>query len=912
MSTEDRKLSGTPVVAGTRTVSEAASLPNHLRPSADSSPNSDAVVTFGPARFTILFSRMIRLEYNQDGSFEDRPSQTFLHRNRPAPTFSVDENEGQIRIRTDHLELTWQKGTRFSHDTLQIRMPKTGHTWHFGAVEKQTLRGAIRTLDSINGPTDLLPGLFSREGWTCIDDSESLVFDDSGMLTHRGGGDALDCWFLGYGLDFQQCLREYCAVAGSIPFLPRPLLGNWWSRYWAYSQEEITGLIEEFRNRDFPLSVCVLDLDWHIRENELTKGWTGYTWEKKLFPDPEGFCRKMHEMGLWVSLNLHPHEGVLPHEEAYPEFARKMGLDPAKREIVGFDVADPTFLHNYLKLLHHPHEDIGVDFWWMDWQQGTTCKLANLDPLYVLNHYHFLDNGRNPNRRPALLSRWTERGGHRYPVAFAGDTIVTWESLAFQPYFTSCGANAGCCYWSADIGGHIDGCEEPELFARWIQLGTFSPVMRLHSTKTGFQDRRPWVQGEPESTVIKEFMQLRHAVLPYLYTLSYQCTTDCIPPVRAMYFDYPSREEAYSFPGQYLFGDLIVAPYVTPIHPETRCSRKVVWLPRGTWYQFFTGERFSGDAVVSCSGTLHDMPVFAKAGAIIPMNAKRGWCATDNPDSPEVRFFAGADGEFVLYEDDGTSQDWIQGKSCTTRLSQKCVDGETSISVDAVSGDTGLIPAQRSWRFVVVGCEKPQEIIVKSDGDEIEVLSKYDSESRIVSIDIPAVDVSRSITVTISSESAGDVDEQAYLVEKCNNMLSRFKLSSEKKVVAKRLIDRLPDSPEGIYALSSVLTRQQYKTIYETYHGAGCEYVKDHDRVGHIVVWNNRTAPGARFSFQSRWQSLRDGGIVPRFRRYDFNRRSGDHKNAVWSKELWFFMFDYGGGLVERAHRDRMGRYSSF
>jgi hypothetical protein len=341
-------------------------------------------------------------------------------------------------------------------------------------------------------------------------------------------------------------------------------------------------------------------------------------------------------------------------------------------------------------------------------------------------------------------------------------------------------------------------------------------------------------------------------------------------------------------------------------------SRKVVWLPEGIWYQFFTGEEFSGDAVISCSGTLHDMPVFAKAGAIIPMNAKRGWSTVENPESLEVRCFAGDDGEFTLYEDDGTSQDWVRGKSCTTKLRQKYVDGVTSIFVDAVSGDSGLIPAQRSWRLVVAGCERPKRIVVKSAGAEIEVVSNYDSESGFLTIDIPAVDVSRNITVAVSSTVADEADEQTRLVEKCNKLLMRFKLSSEKKVVAKRLIDRLPDGPEEIYALSSVLTKQQYKTIYETYYGAGCEYMKDHDRVGHIMVWNNRMAPGARFSFQSRWQSLRDGGIVPRFRRYDFNRRSADHKNAVWSKELWFFMFDYGGGLVERACRDRRGWHDSF
>jgi alpha-glucosidase (family GH31 glycosyl hydrolase) len=248
-------------------------------------------------------------------------------------------------------------------------------------------------------------------------------------------------------------------------------LGNSWSRYWEYSQTELAQLMEEFGSRDLPLSVYMVDMDWHITlTGNASRGWTGYTWNPDLFPDPEVFFEQLHALGLKVSLNLHPAEGVYPHEAQYPAMAQRLGIGQARGKAVPFDIADPQFVAAYFEILHHPLEAQGVDFWWIDWQQGERSSLPGLDPLWWLNHLHFYDLGRDGQRRPFILSRWGGLGNHRYPVGFSGDAAVSWNSLAFQPYFTATAANVGYGWWSHDIGGHHRGIEDPELYVRWLQF----------------------------------------------------------------------------------------------------------------------------------------------------------------------------------------------------------------------------------------------------------------------------------------------------------------------------------------------------------------------------------------------------------------------------------------------------------
>ena len=152
---------------------------------------------------------------------------------------------------------------------------------------------------------------------------------------------------------------------------------------------------------------------------------------------------------------MHPAEGVHAHEEAYAAIAKRMGIDPATELPVDFDPTDPDFLEAYLEELHHPLEDEGVDFWWLDWQQGGVTRIAGPRPAVAAQPLPLPGLGRATGRRPLTFSRYAGIGSHRYPIGFSGDTVITWESLDFQPYFTATASNAGYGWWSHDIGGHF-------------------------------------------------------------------------------------------------------------------------------------------------------------------------------------------------------------------------------------------------------------------------------------------------------------------------------------------------------------------------------------------------------------------------------------------------------------------------
>jgi alpha-glucosidase (family GH31 glycosyl hydrolase) len=290
-------------------------------------------------------------------------------------------------------------------------------------------------LDQADGPIPLEPGLISRSGWSLVDDTQGLVFNDNGWLEPRNSGVSYeDLYFLGYGKDHQACLKDYCKVSGPTPVVPRWVLGNWWSRYWEYRQEELASLMLEFKSHEIPLSVCIIDMDWHItKTGNACSGWTGYTWNRELFPDPQGFLKFLHDLGLRSALNLHPAEGVHAHEEMYAQMAQATGIDPTTREPVRFDLENPDFIEPYFRHLHHPKEAEGIDFWWMDWQQGNPSRIPGLNLLWWINHIHYFDLGRDKQKRSFVFSRWGGLGNHRYPIGFSGDSVVSWRSLAFQP-----------------------------------------------------------------------------------------------------------------------------------------------------------------------------------------------------------------------------------------------------------------------------------------------------------------------------------------------------------------------------------------------------------------------------------------------------------------------------------------------
>lgn len=750
-----------------------------------------AIVKGKNYRISMLTPSLVRMEYSAEGIFEDHPTQTVLNRDFPVPEFQVEEAETELIIRTDALELHYDRKT-FTREGLWVEVYEAGSgegVWHYGEA-LQDLKGTARTLDGADGEIPLGSGVLSRDGYSVIDDGASMILTEDGWVSPRSSQNT-DIYFFGYGHRYLECLKDFYYLCGKTPLLPRYALGNWWSRYHSYTESEYKELVQRFEAEQIPFSVAVVDMDWHLVEDVDSKygsGWTGYTWNRKLFPDPAEFMAWLHAHGMKVTLNVHPADGVRAYEDAYERVALAMGQDPKEEKAIAFDPADPRFMEVYLKVLHHPMEEEGVDFWWLDWQQGTTTKIPGLDPLWMLNHYHFLDSGWRGKRR-MTFSRYAGVGSHRYPVGFSGDTIVSWESLRFQPYFTSTASNIGYGWWSHDIGGHMNGIRDDELMARWTQLGVFSPINRLHSTKNPFAGKEPWKFDRDTSHVMKEFLRLRHGLVPYLYSMNHRAAYEDLPVVMPLYYLEPEREEAYKIRNEYYFGsELLVSPITERMDEEARAAGVSTWIPEGVWADFFSGMVYRGGRVMELWRGMEEIPVLMRAGAIVPMkNMDIYDNSTDNPKDMEVRIFPAAQGRFTLWEDQGDDLEDQESNWARTELEIQGTKSDISFRIGAAQGNSAVLPKMRNWKLTFVGVDDAV-VSVRAGGVQIEAVSSYYKERAMLTVRIPETAVSEEICVTFPDGiSLSDGDRE----QRCFKLLERAQMKYDVKSNAMELIQKM-------------------------------------------------------------------------------------------------------------------------
>lgn len=735
----------------------------------------DAAIIQGEKyRFTVLTEEMIRLEYCEDGKFEDRATQCVIDRKFKVPEYQVIENEESLEIITDKIHLVYNK-QKFTDYGLSVQVRgniSVYHSiWHFGE-EATDLRGTARTLDEADGAIELEHGIISRFGYGILDDSRSLVITEDGWVEPRKE-DCIDIYFLGYGHEYEHCLKDYYHLTGKTPLLPRYALGNWWSRFYRYNDQEYKALMTRFEKEEIPFSVSVIDMDWHLVDIDpkYGSGWTGYTWNKELFPDPKEFMTWLHDHGLKVTLNVHPAGGVQAHEEKYKEMAEAMGRDWEKEEPVNFDVTDQKFLKAYFEYLHHPNEEEGVDFWWLDWQQGGLSKIPGLDPLWMLNHYHYLDSGRRGKRR-LTFSRYAGMGSHRYPVGFSGDTIISWESLAFQPYFTANASNVGYGWWSHDIGGHMKGYRDEELSTRWIQFGVFSPIMRLHSSNSAFTGKEPWNYNAVSENIMKRYLKLRHEMIPYLYTMNYHASHDGQPLIRPMYYLEPEQPEAYGVPNEYYFGtELVVCPITEPTDKAAGTACVKAWIPEGKWYDIFSGLKYDGGRMLELYRSLEDIPVLAKEGAIIPLTDLTEYTnSVENPKELAVKIVPGKKNAFILMEDTGDTCEDKEENWAQTKLEWI---NENEFIIHPANGNLDVIPKRRTWKMEFYGIADVDNLEVTVGGKAIETERIYDEKRHICQVNIPETEVTEQITISFS---------KGYLLRENNKPAEIFALLYQAKI----------------------------------------------------------------------------------------------------------------------------------
>lgn len=668
-------------------------------------------------RISVITSRLIRIENQSDSVFCDMPTQTVLNRNFDSPAFTIEETRSGFTVKTDDVSFVF---TTDGNLKKVIMKDLTAEDF-----QKGNLKGTRRTLDMTAGKVKLEDGIMSRDGVSVMDDSKTLVLLEDGTVSPRNdylhrNEKGTDKYVFAYGHAYKEALRDFYRLTGKTPLIPRFAFGNWWSRYKAYTQEEYLTLMKRFTDSEIPVTVATIDMDWHwvdvkerfgknaMPDREIdgavnkvmakfqSSGWTGYSWNTDLFPDYKTFLKTLKDSNFKVTVNLHPSDGVRFFEDMYDDFARFMGIDPKTKQTIQFDISDKKFTEGYFRFLHHGYENDGVDFWWIDWQQGENSTVKGLDPLWWLNHYHSIDSSRN-GRRPLILSRYAGPGSHRYPLGFSGDTLVVWPALDFQPYFTVNASNAGYSWWSHDIGGHHMGKRDDELYIRWLQFGTFSPINRLHSTSNEFLGKEPWKFSKDTERNATDYLRFRHRLIPYIYTMNMYTHRDGRPLMEPMYYENPEDDEAYNVPNEYRFGtELIVAPITTKTDKKTLTASTEVWLPEGRYTDIFTGRIYNGGKKIKMFRDLSSIPVLAKEGAIIPLavNDKTNDCS--NPENIELLIFRG-NNTFRLYEDDGETMNYQNGAFAETQFNVSEHSGNVVFTVNAAEGNKSVIPAKRKY-----------------------------------------------------------------------------------------------------------------------------------------------------------------------------------------------------------------------
>lgn len=652
-------------------------------------------------RVTVLTDGIVRIESDKNNIFNDLPSTVFINRKQEFSPFKVEENNSIILIETQKVGIYYNLEIGKVEKAHFIKESKT-----ITEFEKGNLFGTCRTLDHTTGKIPLEKGLISKNGVTIVDDSNSFLFDDGGHFVKRKGS-CKDIYIFAYLNEPQKCIEDFFKVSGQVPLLPRYSLGVWWSRYRQYTQQEYIDLMEKFEKEKLPITVATVDMDWHWTdlnskfgtsyprrtdvENTVTGGWTGYSWNTDLFPDYKAFLKYLKSKNLHITLNLHPADGVRFFENQYEEMAKSMGIEPETKEDIKFQVGNDDFWNNYFDILHKPYEKECVDFWWIDWQQGTESDVPDLDPLLPLNHYHYLDNCEN-GQNGLILSRYGGLGSHRYPIGFSGDTDITWDVLDFQPYFTSTAANCGYTWWSHDIGGHHNGIRDEQLYLRWLEFGVFSPVMRLHSTSNDLLGKEPWNYSYSTYLIAKDWLRLRHYLLPFLYSANYETHINSVPICKPMYYDYPENENAYTVDHQYMFASqLLVAP-ITKLNDDVLLMGSVdVWLPDGKWTDIFTGKMYNGNRKLTMHRDIAQIPVLAKEGAIIPI-AKELTNSVSNPKNLELWVFNG-NFDYVLYEDNGLNN------FSTTKYSVTDNESVLTFTINKPEGNISCIPQKRNYKI---------------------------------------------------------------------------------------------------------------------------------------------------------------------------------------------------------------------
>jgi alpha-D-xyloside xylohydrolase len=669
----------------------------------------------------------------------------------PAASFDVTENEKAITLITSKLKVAIERETGAIHydgpdgkplttegyrslRPVEVNGEKTfhaevffpiygSHEGLFGLGQHQAgvwnYRG--ETIDLSQENTQIaVPLLVSTNGYGIFWNNASRSRLNNrfvhSLYISAEVADRIDYYFI-YGPDADQIIGHYRELTGEVPLFGRWAYGFWQCKNKYQSQAEIEGVAAKYRALHIPVDNIVQDWFWWVTMGEMK--WNPH------YPDPQGMIDKLHDEHFHLMVSVWPF--FRPGTSVYDQFD-KNGWFIAKTLTGGFhpvgqalyDPTNPPARAEYWNNINTALFQKGVDAWWLDTDEpetegrednilvdhqlhiGSGARYANVYPLF---HTEGVSEGQqkaSDKKRVFILSRSAYAGTQRLGVtAWSGDVLSDWTTFARQ---IPAGLNfsiSGMPYWTTDIGGFISGgnLNDPkfrELFVRWFQFGTFSPIFRVHGTRYP-DENELWSYGPDAQKILVDYDNLRYRLLPYIYSEAWQVTNDHGTLMRPLVMDWRTDVEAQNTGDEYMFGPAIL---VNPVTTQGATKREV-YLPKATWYDFWTGEKLEGGKLIEADAPLAKLPLFVRAGSIIPMGPTMEW-STEKPADPiELRVYPGADGDFTFYEDENDNYDYVRGEHATIKLHWD--DATKTLTLGAREGNFPGMLQKHTFNVVVVG-----------------------------------------------------------------------------------------------------------------------------------------------------------------------------------------------------------------
>lgn len=734
-------------------------------------PNNKYIIKGNNYRFSILSPRLIRIEYNKAGHFEDRATSLVVNRTFNDFNFSIQDNDLSLNITTEYFSLTYIKEKPISGNNIKITINGTNREWDPSNKEIKNIGSISYSLDDMDTNLKLGKGLYSLDGYVTIDDSNNYIIDNEMFLPRE---QTTDIYFFAYRSDLGLCLQDYFNLTGYPNMIPRYALGCWWYKNDVYNMYSIDEMIKKFNDHKIPISIFLLGDKWH---NNIAN----YSYDPSLFDYNHlntYFKNKSQKFGLTIN----------------PSFPINSS-DPLHNEIIKYTNGNASFipLNNnsisaYLNLVIGNLSTTGIKLFNIDYNNPNDKQ-----GLFMLNHYHYAIS--NMNERGIILSRNPGIAPHRYPVIYSGKTKVSWDTLKNLPAYNNSAANLGISWQAHAIGGYYGGVENAELYIRYIQLGVFSPIFILAGEEGKYYKREPWKWNQVNLSVIRDYIQLRNKLIPYIYNESYLYHKFGIPLVQPLYYKYPKIYDEPNYINQYFFGNkIMISPITKRKNIEMNRVVQRIFIPNGIWYDYFSGKKYIGNKYYIGFFRNEDYPIFVKEGSILPMSLDMN---TAIPTNMEIQVFPaenGLYGSYELYEDDGISLN-VTNKYIITKMNLDKEDNGYKFTIERKEGNLNI--QNRNYLLRFRNMKEPEKILTKQNNNNI-IEQKYEIEKNDLLVKIDNVNIYDKLEVKIIGNNL-EIETISVINEEIEGILDDLEINTIlKEEIDKIIFSNLPVNKKRI------------------------------------------------------------------------------------------------------------------